>query len=284
MAQVDSFFTRGSSHSICQDYTLADGVGERQIVAVSDGCSGSPHTDFGARYLCLGAGEALRLSPTGGFSQDAVLPLACTLLGKILPVECLDATLLVAYPTPEHTFVLVSGDGVVAARDREGLLHVWEVEYPNNAPLYLSYLLNQRRLSHLPGVNRQVTKYRLDLQTQEIKDCGTWYEDVTPSDPHSFWRIFNLPQQRYDLVCLFSDGIQSFQRKTERGGKEAVPVPEVLQQVMAFKGTRGEFVTRRCRRFFGRFCMNHGWSHYDDFSMGAIYREKAEQATDRGVE
>jgi hypothetical protein len=81
----------------------------------------------------------------------------------------------------------------------------------------------------------------------------------------------------FDLVVIMSDGVQSFQRMVNTGtslAPQRVPVEDVVAQVLAVKGTKGEFMVRRCQRFLGRFCAKNNWSHTDDFSAAAIWMDE----------
>jgi hypothetical protein len=271
----DAFFRRGATHDVCQDYALAGEVNGRAFGIVSDGCSSSEHTDFGARFLAFGAREALRQSPASRFCAEAVLPLACASVGKMVPMGCLDATLGLVYADECRFRVWLSGDGVVVARRRDGEYWVLQVEFSGNAPGYLSYLLDGRRFhaltqEHGPGGIRQVLSATLSQAFKETATAQWKAEPLTPS-PQSFWLDLPCPTDLYDLVMVLSDGALSFQRKADSGHLEAVPLNEVLSHVLAFKGMSGRFVARRCKRFLERYCQEHGWSHGDDFGVAAVY-------------
>ena len=56
MILKDSIFKIGKTHTVCQDYAIhkqSENVSFKQenIIALSDGCSGAPDTDFGSRFL-----------------------------------------------------------------------------------------------------------------------------------------------------------------------------------------------------------------------------------------
>ena len=60
---ADAYFTIGKEHVqkdpfVCQDYAAVVGPGR---VVLSDGCSSSRHTDFGARLLCDGLHDARKV-------------------------------------------------------------------------------------------------------------------------------------------------------------------------------------------------------------------------------
>ena len=296
---ADSYFAIGSSHKICEDYALAGTVEvaesyargqERFFAAVADGCSSSRHTDIGARFLCLGAQEALRLSPPYEFNEHAVLPHACAMMGRILPQECLDSTLLLVYTTSRFINVAASGDGVIVARHRDGTIHTQEIEFNHNAPAYLSYQMDQKRLeAYTTGqLNTGVLEGGCGVRTMKFMlydgRMGAGVPDPemddrrldsrVTRDPETFWHIERFNRSHFDMVAVLSDGVHSFQKKNVLGQLENIPLQEVLQQLMKLKSVRGEFVTRRCKRFLSKYCAEHGWSHYDDFSMAAVYAEE----------
>jgi hypothetical protein len=93
-------------------------------------------------------------------------------------------------------------------------------------------------------------------------------------DHETFWCIERFNRSHFDMVAVLSDGVHSFQKKNVLGQLENIPLQEVLQQLMQLKSVKGEFVTRRCKRFLNKYCAEHGWSHYDDFAMAAVYTEE----------
>lgn len=278
----DFYFSIGSSHKVCQDYALAGEVDGSFFAAVADGCSSSPHTDLGARFLCFGAEQCLRSSDNRFFFRG-VLPMACRFLGAGPQVECLDSTILFVHTTPKLIYVFACGDGVIAARRRDGSVLVTELEFNNNAPAYLSYQINQLRMeaytsgSLSSGAELGECGLRTERGYEANADLTEWEEipehrftDKVTKHPDDFWWVKCFDRRTFDLVTVMSDGVLSFQRKQD-GVLETVPLQAVLQQLLKFKTVKGEFVTRRCKRFLGKFCKKNGWSNYDDFSMGAVY-------------
>ena len=109
---ADDFFTIGNSHVICDDYATSRADGPLRAV-VSDGCSGSPNTDCGSRIL---ANLALR-NPNWS-SQEA----GDVRRQRFLPVDSLDATLLIAEVDSSYITVSAYGDGVIAAQGKDGVI------------------------------------------------------------------------------------------------------------------------------------------------------------------
>ncbi len=268
---ADAIFTTGAEHVICQDYaragviSTAPGGPESPFAVVSDGCSSSPHTDVGARLLTSTLLEDWRGQQSAGWLGVVMYAWQLAQLAGYSQ-ECLDATLLFARADGEGQIrVGVIGDGVVAARRLDGVIDFWEIDY-NGTPAYLSYALSRERtqafLAHTNGA-RSICHYRNgSLMSQR-------WDRVDPADDSILWSM-TLPAERYDLVVLLSDGVSSFREETQDGSRRAVPTWEVIKRVCAVKTTAGQFMTRRCRRFLRRYCVDHNWTHADDFSAAGL--------------
>lgn len=277
----DACFRMGFTHQICQDYAIAGALsaqGRRLPYAVvSDGCSGSEHTDFGARFLVrateLALEAALRYDPLGEalgmFHADLTIAHANRMVTVAnLGRRSLDATLIRAVQLPSGRIVVhQAGDGVVAARDRVTRTIAYQtMKFGGNMPYYLSYLLNdvdRARYLNLAGTVEIV---------RGSNPTGDWNEEVSvstlTSDPVTDY-MFDAAAT--DLVLIMSDGAESFQ---DMHGNP-VPLTAVLEQLFDMKSSEGEFVTRRCTKFLTKFCAETGWRHYDDLSVAGIYVPEA---------
>lgn len=248
----DVFFTTGKTHMVCQDYAAV--VGDGHIV-LSDGCSSSPHTDFGARLLCRTAAQHGILA-----ACDAAAPLLSPLT---LPEQSLDATILSAEHKEGIVQVQMIGDGVVVGRKRNGDCTVIVVEYPSGAPRYLSYDLDPLRRTRYISEFGEVMRVTVD---------GVVTGYLLKDDPVVPFAIA-FPTTEYDLILLFSDGVQSFHRPVPNstcGATAPVPLAEVLAEMLAIKGFVGQFIVRRAKRFL-KDTGAKGWVHDDDFSVAALY-------------
>lgn len=265
--RTDCFFAIGSSHTICQDYAIANGP----FIALSDGCSSSEHTDVGARLLSLAAQEETYgwLAHESNDSGNWIIRRANSARNELgLSYESLDATLLMAYATNENKIhIRAFGDGAIALRRKSGETETWSIDYEHETPAYLSYLIHEdRRRRYLQsGYGRQIiTRY---IDGVEV-DC-----EHIDRDMHSFGRPFGFffDPSLYDMVCLFSDGVRSFTQTADTGGIIAVGMHEVISHIMAIKNANGAFLTRRCKAFLNRHCIAARWRHHDDFSAAAIW-------------
>lgn len=256
----DFYFERGLTHKVCQDYAMA----QDDVIVVSDGCSSSPDTDWGARLLCR---TAIMASQSWDGVKLAIE--ASHLISKMaLDSYALDATLLVARRVDKGVEVRAWGDGVYMARNREtGRWTVYVTEFAGNAPAYINYLIDETRyriyMNEIGG-RRRICGYYLHEDSFEQFLVTDTFGFPTEGDSRFF------PSEVYDLVVLCSDGVQSFQRRKGRS-VESVPVEEVLRH-FDFRGP-GESVTRTMRWFFNKFCPAEGWQHVDDVAVAAIEME-----------
>lgn len=282
---TDAYFAIGKTHTVNEDYARSSGPNsKRHSAVISDGCSSSPDTDFGSRFLTIAAME--RISLWGdNFDHDWVIWRASETASKF-GSRCLDATLVGAFCRDDGDIeTFAAGDGVIAARDREtGQIESWVLNF-NNAPGYLSYILERGRLEQYlsPDPNRSpelqggcgqrtVTRF-IDGEMKDAVQDRITMEKETRSYFHEgfLWRQ-TLSAAKYDLVMVLSDGAESFQQPADDGSGtfDSVSVHEVLPHLMAIRNPGGEFLQARCKRFLKRHCTKNGWHHTDDLAVAAI--------------
>ncbi|MDG1479296.1 MAG: hypothetical protein P8R54_06870 [Myxococcota bacterium] len=221
----------GTSHTVCQDYARA--VGERALL--SDGCSGSPDTDIGARLLVCAALQDPTLD--GGLPARAAQTARgwATSQGLAVPDHtpgCLDATLLLAWQDGDHLRALVSGDGAVVLRYRCGKIACHPIEHGPTPPYPIYH--------HQPARRARL---------------------ATPPAPI----LFSAPVAEVDLLAVLSDGVFTF-----TGPHGAIPADEIAAELLAVRAPVGDFFTRRLRRFRTRTCTDRGWQHSDDLSIAGV--------------
>lgn len=242
---IDSFFSIGSTHRVCQDYTIHN---DKQVI-LSDGCSSAQYSDTGARILAHTA------SYYSTFSYDWILHYAFKAAETIgLTNDCLCATLIKATANEANFVVEMSGDGtIISRRAVDGELEIFDIGFSSGAPYYLKY--------NFDGRQRYLAEFGDEFSVNgEIQPEGyltTYPEGVIKK---------TYPFEEYDMVAIFSDGLSSFQNKSGH-----YPMEEVLREAMAIKGFAGSFVQRRCRKMLEKL-KNDDCFNTDDFSMGAIKR------------
>ncbi len=261
----DSFLEIGSQHKVCED-SIASGIGSCPYVILSDGCSASENSNYGAmilvqlakRYLFFKEYELTRIdySQMGRWiihKADAILA------GLGLNPACLDATLIVSYSWNGIVYVYVYGDGYVIAKTLDGLFMVYDISFPSGFPYYLSYEADYSRKEgykssgHLRSVNHYLLNDGKNLSFRgSVPDLPLHYKFISGE------------------VYIASDGINSFIRNGEK-----LSVKDVISGFLDMKkedrnqGTKGVFVQRRCRKAIKGF-RKEGWNHYDDISFGGF--------------
>lgn len=264
MINTDIFLRQGSTHKICEDYVLTK---DGQIV-LTDGCSAAVHADFGARLLA---------AATLGYSRkrfsedrwDRIITNADVCRKSIgLPSQSLCATILTAEIVDSEIVVDIVGDGVVVGRQKEnGIFKVFNFSYPSGAPYYLKYNLSkedQQQWIQEFGFRHIITSFQWHPDWTEPK-----IEMQSESLDEIVVNTLKFSTDIYDLVVLFSDGVQTFSALTEKGVARKISMFDVFKQILSFKSTRGEFVHKRCVKAFRQFAKD-GWIHTDDFSIVAI--------------
>lgn len=261
---IDSHYKIGSGHKVCQDYTLT--LGDHSII-VCDGCSGSPHSDMGARLLAFSSSVCMPdLATKDIYTKEDFESPTLKEYREVFRLSP-DATLMLANM---DGYVRVFGDGYVAARSRH--THKWEIyriEFQKNMPAYVSYLLDEEvGLSYLHS-NVMYTVEHLQEGDWSVVDQG--YPFAQDKDGNltleGFQRHFS--PEDYNLICLMTDGAGSF---TKDG--EMVDDKEVLQELLKVKTTMGSFIQRRMKAFFKRHASKEGWDHFDDLGMAGIRLEE----------
>jgi len=256
----DFYFSIGKSHMICQDYAYAGiNANGNPVAIVSDGCSASPETDFGSRYLVRSSvicgatvgnpeedklfSDVLMRTTIGYASQCGI--------GLRLSPQCLDATLLYLEVKGDEVIIVVGGDGVVFAKNKKNEdLELWNIEYPSGSPFYPSYLLDNARFEH----------YRESCSMERITYATNKYssKDITESQ---FYTI-TLQKNEYEFVGVASDGVLTFEES----------FVDTMKELTAYKNYTGEFVKRRMRKHL-RKCEKESSLPSDDVSMAVVYLE-----------
>jgi len=277
---ADAFFSIGKTHMVCEDYARSGRTEEQHPYAiVCDGCSSSEDTDIGARALATSLAARIEDVCTGKHSVDRVMSDAAAhasmaLFAAKVGAHALDATVVAAYRVEkegkEGVQVSMRGDGVVVARQRDGNLSIQTIDHLHNAPRYLNYDLDSVRMA---GYVKKFGDKGVSKLTTHREDG--WDRAVTTEfEGHPTDWFFDA--EVFDLVMVLSDGVHTFQQMVENGTSRNlvdIPVEDVVGHLLKIKGTKGEFLKRRCHKFLTRHCVTHNWQHYDDFSAAAIWME-----------
>ncbi|MCA9624058.1 MAG: protein phosphatase 2C domain-containing protein [Myxococcales bacterium] len=255
MLHGDATFAIGDHHEICQDWAAAGTSPGGGWALVCDGCSSSPSSDFGARLLGRAASLALE---AGCFEPRAVVAEAATHARALaLPAAALDSTLVAVWEEDDRFIALVAGDGVVAARRRDGGLEHWSVELEASAPSYLSYLLDEHRLAAYLALHgaRRVIHGRDDRPSERSDDRVTRAR---------YGVSLVLPRADYSAVVVASDGA-----RVVADAVGALSAGGAMRALMDFKTRKGRFLRRRLRRLLRK----EHWQLGDDLGVAGLLEE-----------
>jgi hypothetical protein len=266
---LDCYFTIARQHMVCEDYALINPEPIPHII-VCDGCSTSNKTDIGARILATSASKALREYFETTPPPDTLPPYSdlgyaivnrarhvAELLG--IPLDCLDATALLAFPYHGAMHVYTYGDGYIITIDQEGSLSYRQLSYEQNMPYYLSYWMDQARRDAYLTKNRDG---KAVLTVREYDDTGESITQVNYNVPS----IFSFEAETCVLVALASDGVASFSCVHDQ---QRTPVKEILEQLVAYKTTKGKFVKRRVKRMIKDYA-KQGIYPTDDVAVATL--------------
>lgn len=320
---TDSAFFTGKTHAVCQDYVRTNDAGPYLILC--DGCSDSKDTDTGARLLALAAERTIKVNG-GLFNPEVAIGMARSSSDACgLHPNCLDATLLLAkvgpyeigvpagvsYIVKEAISVTMIGDGVIAAKRKDGSLRIHWTEFKSGYPYYLNYTIDESRniewkktigvddrksiIRHtviLDDKGEIIKEYHSDFVFKDPRnsiidwDLGT--KKLTPEEQKeadkieprellwsNYGGVFNFVSilDETEWVAIMSDGVLSFSEKATEPGtaNRNIPVHEVLKHLLDFRGMKGEFVQRQANWFMRKLIVEKNWSHADDVSVAVIH-------------
>lgn len=234
--RADAHFWRGRTHAVCQDYALCGEGRTGPWAVVCDGCSSSPHTDVGARLLAHAAANALaggRLPGSGAVFRTA----AAAAAGLGLPPHSLDATVVAALALGPCVVAIIRGDGVVAARRRDGALEVTVRRCRDETPDYPSVVADGDRHAAWRGLappRAWVERIHADVARPGVTSAAGAHCVVVRFDVGA-----------YDRVLVATDGLATL-RDRDRG--DVRDVAWAAGQMLDVPSTTGCFVRRRMGR------------------------------------
>jgi hypothetical protein len=269
---LDSWYTIGKLHLFCEDYVC---LGEQPFpyLILADGCSAAPDSDLGARLLAL---NARRLLPRFAFGavNEAERTARHWRLGRRmirraarqardlgLDEGVLDATLLIAWCAGDAVHVHLYGDGCIITRSVAGAVAAIQVEYAENAPYYLSYLLDAER----GALYREaIGDARTGQNVRYLHDGGV----TLRQEPFDAPTVFSFNLTTFPTVAVATDGLHSFMNM-DTG--ERVKLLEVARQLLDFPNFDAGFVKRRTHEVLAEYGRKRV-VNLDDLGWGAFVR------------
>lgn len=291
MYRVDSAFTKGSTHVVCQDYTT-HGIYKNSYpyIILADGCSTAPKSEFGAQLLVRSAELSIMTfidQILSGWEwsdmNDAKQRFELTISRKLIAVAesleldymTLSATLMLAFVVDGKLFIYSRGDGMIATKftDRNAAPHevvditrVRRVSYTTNAPYYIAYDIN-------PNKKREYERQFGNGKIEVIDTLmGIDHTEILPYDSCVF-DVHHVDAMGLNInyVILSSDGIESYKPSKLHTDPHNVHIPfeSIFNRVSSFKNSAGVFVTRRLGVMEIEDKKNM-IEHTDDVSIAAI--------------
>lgn len=264
MILCDSFVTMGKQHRVCEDYILS-GYQPFQYIVLSDGCSSSKNTEMGARILCrlakLYITKHIEDPHEVNYNEmGSWIIYNAELIGKMLGLNesALDATLIISYVADNHVYIYMYGDGFVISQGEDGDILIDSVSFKNNAPYYLSYKLNKRKLDSYLSTNPHMMR----CVVVDYRSSITKYNQPI---------IMSRNMNRVKKVLICSDGIDSFLFEKNL---EKYDLNELVKEILSFKTTKGEFLKRRMNRLINKDLTSKGVFNFDDVSVGAYINNR----------
>lgn len=269
---VDHSFHIGEQHlrtgKPCQDYALS-GVLESGLYygIVSDGCSSGGHTDIGARVTSLALKHALEDGPISNLVDRAQVHQDSMRRALQLETKDMLATGLVAIANDSQLVdTLILGDGVMVEKSTHGTLYAHKYEWSDNTPYYLAYAMGEREsfLKRQPVLTHEFWSIS---GPEDYQHHQTIEESAFMATRQGVRWLYQPPDGPWNLqsVAVFSDGVLQV---------ATVPWQQVVWELMSFKSTNGQFVTRRMNRFLTE-AKKHGRGPLDDIAMAVIHLDSS---------
>lgn len=254
---IDSFFSIGNSHNICEDYALSQLNCEIPFFAIADGCSQNEHTDIGSRLLSWSAfhvfqsiGKEIKKLSSFKIGKLIIEKAWVSAQNLNLPITSLNSTLLIGWKDDEHTHVLAFGDGAIFYKLKNQDYDFSIIDYSKNKPFYLTYLLGD------------LNKFKNEEQIKTVKS-----KNIEKECDNLCVSEYSFKNEDLDWLFLTSDGLLSFEDKTDFS--KEVEESFIFDEIVNFKNFNGEFLKRRSKRFLKNL-KKDSIENVDDFSIAGI--------------
>lgn len=267
MINIDSFFTIGKTHQICQDYAISFND-PFPCVILADGCSSSKYSEIGSHLLVHAAKDFLNHFDPYEFTPEylgtCVIHNCNTIRKSIgLNVSCLDSTLIIAFVYDNRFYVYLYGDGYVISVLKDNSICYHKINFSASMPYYLSYEVDIERQKNFNYVRQEKTYETWVKEGSIIKKL-----DVTIGIQDDKYLYTGWPIDNCKHILIASDGIGSFIDKENN----PVDLFSVIEDCTDFKTTPGEFIKRRMNSKKGvlNTYKEKGIVHFDDLSIGGF--------------
>ena len=282
--KIDAAFTKGTTHKICEDYAFTKN-GVIPVAIISDGCSGSEDTDFGARLLTHCAisaleslehmldhidSEELTYSFRDTFKKVLITKLLSVKSTLDLGINVFDATLGIIFKAKDKVFVYLLGDGFIILGDTVNKFRTIEVIYKNNAPYYITYSMDMDRgRTYADSVtgNPYILKRKIeDITNKEGKDIETTRICGKYNIKYDVMYSISFPADEYEYVGIASDGFSQFRKD----GFNTMDSSSIFSKILNFRSFTGNFVQKPFFKNLKRLAKENIHPD-DDVSLAVMY-------------
>ncbi len=252
-----SAYIKGHSHLKCDDYAIHSD----KCAFLSDGCSGSPNSDIGAKILPYTALKNINeLS-----SKQEIIDFNEYLKNLSYPIfksyennmDLFDCTLGSLFIYRGCLYVSLLGDGIIFIKYSDNSKKYIKVSYKQNYPYYFSYLFSLDK----HNAWRNITENYKEIELYIYEDINLENKIIYGKDLELFHTII-FDKKNIDIIAIFSDGPEQV---------DNMQLKDVLTELTNFKNYNTDFAWRRLKRFEetkrkeGIFCQ-------DDISM-IVYKK-----------
>lgn len=222
-----SAFIKGHSHLKCDDYAIHSD----NCAFLSDGCSGSPNSDIGAKIVPYAAMQYMKTKIFYDFED--YFQYMSTILKEKFPntYDIFDCTIGGLYLTNYRIHIGLLGDGIIYIKFKDGSVTYRKQYYAQNTPFYMSYLLSEIRKQlweSIPNNMLYTESYDSLLETAIIGH----------STRNIFFKEYHISD--INFIAIFSDGPEQV---------NGMELKDVLIELTDFKNFNGDFAWRRLKRF-----------------------------------
>ena len=256
-------FRKGSTHKVCQDYSLTRESEICKLALMSDGCSGSPDTDFGSRLLVSNMAKLMQNSTFQDISfacQLASINASRDAFSLGYSSRCLDATLGGIYYDKSSNKVdaFLYGDGVVILKSPDtDYITVYKRSFYTDSgqemPVYPIYKHLNLDISHINYKFEQFLVYK------DRTEVLNGYDG--PAEQKAFWISPVIWDIEFLAVC--SDGINTFIKN-----KDAFDFSTVIRELFFIKNKKGEYLERHYNFLLSDYKIDHS----DDLSIVSMVK------------
>lgn len=256
MIYLDSIFSIGKEHKVCEDYVLTDNS-IIPFIVVSDGRSSSDHTDIGSclisiqtKNFILKNYKIIKNNPE--YIKDVFKN--SSLFKNMLEIneESLDCTLLTAFVFENKLYYFVIGDGIINYK-QNGIITTKNFSFEGENVFYGNYFNNISCLEIYKS-----KKLKLDIETISLNKNI----DVNKESTSNFIYFDSLDIENLDYFFLSTDGLLSCSTNNVLSKK-------YYSDFLSFKNLKGEFLQRRYKNWIKNL-NKEGISHLDDVGIAGF--------------